>query len=94
MVMASHWAQRASDLAPEERHLLERWLGRSLSDEETVSLNVYKPHPAPTGPERESLRQAIISQAREIGLRAPESSEQEADALVDQALADIRRKSA
>jgi hypothetical protein len=92
--MASHWVQRASDLAPEERHLLERWLGRSLSDEETVSLNVYKPHPAPGGPERQSLRQAIISQACEIGLRAPESSEQEADALVDQALADIRRRPA
>ena len=92
--MPSNWVHKVSDLAPEERVLVERWLGRQLSDDETVSLNVYKPHPTPTGAERETLRREIISQAREIGSRAAEISDQEADALIDHAFADIRRKPA
>lgn len=65
---------------------------RRLSDDETVSLNVYKSHPAPTCAERETLRREIISKAREIGRRAGEISDQETDALIDDAFADIRRK--
>jgi len=92
--MPNNWVHKASDLAPEERVLVERWLGRALSDDETVSLIVYKPHPAPAGAERETLRLEIISQAREIGSRAPEIRDDEADHLVDQAFADVRRKPA
>jgi hypothetical protein len=73
---------------------VERWLGRAVSDEETVSLSVYQLHPAPVGPEREALRRQIVSQARAIGLRAPEIGDEEAGALVDEALAEIRRKPA
>lgn len=92
--MPNNWVHRVRDLAREERMLVERLLGRALSDDETVSLNVYTPHPAPAGPEREALRREIISQAREIGSRAQGIAEEEADALVDQAIADIRRKPA
>jgi len=88
------WVHRVSDLGREERMLVERWLGRAVSDEETISLNAYKPHPAPVGPEREALRREIISQAGEIGSRAPEIGEEEAGALVDRAFAEIRRKPA
>ena len=92
--MPNNWAHRASDLAREERMLVERLVGRALADDETVSLNVYKPHPGPVGAESEALRREIISQAREIGSRAQEIGEEEADALVEQAFADIRRKPA
>ena len=92
--MPNNWVHKASELARDERMLVERLLGRALSDDETVSVSVYKPHPAPVGPEREALRRQIISQAREIGSRAQEIGEEEADALVDQAFADIRRKPA
>jgi hypothetical protein len=92
--MAGNRVHKVSDLAPEERLLVERWLGRQLSDDETFSLNVYRAHTAPAGVERETLRREIISQAREIGSRAAEISDQEADALIDLALADIRRKPA
>jgi len=74
--------------------LVERWLGRAVSDDETISLNAYEPHPAPVGPEREALRREILSQAREIGSRAPEIGEGEAGALVDKAFAEIRSKPA
>lgn len=92
--MPNNWVHRVRDLAREERMLVERLLGRALSDDDTVSLNVYTPHPSPAGSEREALRREIISQAREIGSRAQGIGEEEADALVDQAFADIRRKPA
>ena len=91
--MANSWVHRVGDLAREERMLVERWLGRAVSEDETISLNAYKPHSAPVGPERESLRREIVSQAREIGSRQ-EIGEDEAGALVDEAIAEIRRKPA
>jgi hypothetical protein len=69
---------------------VERWLGRALSTDETVTLNVYRPRAAPAGAEREALRRTIIAQAREIGSRVPDVSEDEADAVVDEAFAEIR----
>ena len=69
---------------------VERWLGRSLSRDETVTLNAYRPHAAPAGAEREALRQTLLAQAREIGSRGPDVSEDEADAVVDEAFAEIR----
>lgn len=69
---------------------VEQWLGRALSRDETVTLNAYRPHVPPSGAEREVLRRNIIAQAREIGSRGPDVSEDEADALVDEAFAETR----
>jgi hypothetical protein len=92
--MANSYVHKASDLVREERMLVERWLGRPLSDDETVSLNVYRPHRAPTGFEREALRKDILSQAREIGSRAQPLSETDAAGLIDEAIEASRRKPA
>lgn len=59
--MPDTWVHRASDLAAAERRLVEQWLGRAVSDEETVSLSVYKLHPAPVGLGREALRITLDS---------------------------------
>ena len=88
--MPNHSVHKASDLAPDERMFVERWLGRALFRDETVTLNAYRPPAAPAGPGRETLRRNIIAQAREIGSRGPDVSEDEADALVDEAFAEIR----
>jgi hypothetical protein len=88
--MPNHSVHKASDLAPEERMFVERWLGRALSRDETVTLNAYRPHAAPVSADREALRRSIIAQAREIGSRGPDVSEDEADALVDEAFAVVR----
>ena len=88
--MPNHSVHKASDLAPDERLFVERWLGRALFRDETVTLNAYRPHAAPTGAERDVLRRNIIAQAREIGSRGPDVSEDEADAVVDEAFAEIR----
>jgi len=88
--MSNHSVHKASDLPRDERLLVERWLGRVLADEETISLNAYRPHPGPTGDEREALRREIVMQACEIGSRAQNVTEDEVDALVDEAFAATR----
>ena len=88
--MPNHSVRKANDLAPDERTFVEPWLGRALSRDETVTLNAYRPHAAPAGAEREALRRNIIAQACEIGSRGQDVSEDEADALADEAFAEIR----
>jgi hypothetical protein len=39
------------EMPRDERLLIERWLGRVLSDDEIISVSVYRPHPGPAGPE-------------------------------------------
>jgi hypothetical protein len=90
--MPDHSVHKAGDLARDERLLVERWLGRSLSDDETISINAYHPHPAPNGYERELLRQEIMTQAREIGLRVQDANEEDVDELLDEAIAATRRR--
>lgn len=89
--MPNHSVHKASDLAHDERLVVERWLGRALSDNETVSVNAYRPHGAPTGKKREALRHQILSQAREIGSRDQGLTEEAIDVLVDEAFGEIRR---
>ena len=90
--MADHSVHKAGDLASDERRLVERWLGRPLSNDETISVNAYRLHSAPTGDEHETLWREILTQAREIGARAPDASEKEVDALLDEAFAATRGK--
>ena len=88
--MHDHSAHKAGDLARDERLPVERWLGRPLANDETISVNAYRPHSAPTGDEREILRQEILTQAREIGARLQGASEKDIDALLNEALAATR----
>lgn len=90
--MSDHAVHKAADLPPDERLLVERWLGRVLSGDETISVNVYRQHGAPTGDERGALRREIVTQAHEIGARAPDVSDDEINALLDEAFADTRRR--
>ena len=88
--MPDHSVHRAGDLARDERLLVERWLGRPISNDETISVNAYRPHNAPTGNEREILWKEIMTQAREIGSRLPDANEKDIDALIDEAFAAAR----
>ena len=68
--MADHAVHKAGDLAPDERLIVERWLGRALSNDETISLNAYRPHTPPARDKCETLRREIVTQAQEIVSRA------------------------
>ena len=88
--MSDHIVHKAGDLARDERLLVERWLGRPLSNDETISVNAYRTHSAPTGDEREILGREIVTQAREIGSRVQNANEKDVDALLDEAIAVTR----
>ena len=88
--MPDHSVHKASDLAGDERLIIERWLGRTLSSDETISISAYRPHTPPDSAKRETLRQSIIAQAREIGSRSANVSDQEIDNLLSEAFDDIR----
>jgi hypothetical protein len=88
--MLDHSVHKAGDLAHDERLVVERWLGRALSNDETITLNAYRPHSAPMGDERESLRREIVAQAQEIGSRVQDVNEKDVDTLVDEAISATR----
>jgi len=89
--LPDRFVHRADELAQDERRILERWLGRPIGNDETISLNVYRPHDAPGSGTRAELRHEILQQAKETGTRGQGMSESEIDALVDDAIAATRR---
>ena len=88
--MPEHSVHKATDLARDERLLVERWLGRALSNDETISVKVYRPHSAPASDEREALRREIVTQAQEIGSRAQDANDKSVDSLIDEAFGAAR----
>ena len=59
--MSDYFLRKASDLAADERLLIERWLGRSLAGDETISVNAYRAHSVPPVEEREVLQRQIAA---------------------------------
>jgi hypothetical protein len=88
--MPDHSIHRASDLAGDERLIVERWLGRAISSDETISINAYRPHAGPDSAKRQGLRQEIVDQAREIGSRAEDITDRELEDLLGEAFDDVR----
>jgi hypothetical protein len=88
--MPDHSIHRASDLAGDERMIVERWLGRALANDETISVNAYRPHVAPDSARRQELRRDIVAQAREIGSRAEDITGRGLEDLLGEAFADVR----
>ena len=88
--MPDHSVHKASDLAGDERLVIERWLGRTLSNDETISINAYRPHNPPGHRKRQTLRRKIVAQARDIGSRAGDISDQETEDLFGEAFDDVR----
>ena len=88
--MPDHSVHKAVDLARDERLLVERWLGRPLSNDETISVNAYRPYFSPAGNDR--VWEEILTQAREIGSRvgAEDAAKTGVDDLLDEAFNAVR----
>ena len=79
---------KASDLAPDERLVVERWLGRPVSEDETITLTTYR---EASEAERRAAGREFMALAKEIGSRA-EDNQEEIGALVDEAVQSVRRE--
>jgi hypothetical protein len=88
--LPDYTVHKAIDLGREERLLVERWLGRALMSDETISVNAWRSHSTPSGNRLETLRRDIVNQAVEIGSRAADMAPEEIEALVEEAFAATR----
>jgi hypothetical protein len=88
--MSNSALRKARDLSPDVRDALESLLGRSLQEEETVSVQTFPTHEAPTGPEREEAWSRLMERIDKTAARVTHVPEAELDALIDEA-SDYRR---
>ena len=83
--MSNNALRKARDLSPNVRNALEMLLGRPLQEEETVSIQAYPTHNAPTGLEREEGWKRLLDRIDRTAARVKDVPEAELDALIDEA---------
>ena len=83
--MSNSALRKARDLSPNVRNALESLLGRSLLEEETVSVQTYPTHEAPAGKEREEAWKRLLARIDLTAARVKDVPEAELDALIDEA---------
>jgi hypothetical protein len=79
-----------SELAPDERVVLERILGRALEDTELVGVTTNLVKPAPEGAEREEAWKRMLEGMREMQEHFAGVPEEELYALIDEAIDYVR----
>src|SRR5206468_10411888 len=71
-------------LSSDVRDALERLLGRALQEEETISVQTYPTHEAPTGSERDEAWRRLLERIDKTAARVANVPESELDALIDE----------
>jgi mannose/cellobiose epimerase-like protein (N-acyl-D-glucosamine 2-epimerase family) len=80
----------ARDLPASARSAVENLLGRSLRDDEEVSVMALDPHPAPSGEARWASADRLRSALDQLALKAQNVANGEVDEAVDEAMNHIR----
>ena len=84
-----NWAR---DLPAAARAAIEKLLGRSLRDDEEVSVMALEPHPAPSGEARRQTTERLKSALDQLAHKAKTVSSDEFDAAVDEAMDHVRAR--
>jgi hypothetical protein len=79
----------ARDLPASARTAVENLLGRSLRDDEEVSIMALDPHPAPSGEARRASAERLRGALDQLALKA-QVADEEVDDAVDEAMNRIR----
>ena len=79
---------KVAELPAEARHAVESLLGRSLQEDEAISINVYQP--APTGQAKEAASQRLFQRIDQTAARAQGVPEDEIEAAIDEAADYVR----
>lgn len=77
---------KASELKPETRAAVEAELGRSLQDDEEVSIMAFVTHEAPTGKARTVAGRKLQDHLDRIDQKTKSVPEQEKEEALDEAL--------
>ena len=92
--MSNNALRKARDLSPNVRDALEALLGRTLQEEETVSIQTYPTHEAPTGKERDEAWKRLLDRIDLTAARVKDVPEAELDMLIDEATDYVRHHAA
>ena len=88
--MPSLLIHRASELKTETRAALEAELGRTLLDDEEVSIMTFVPHAAPTGEARVEAERNLQEHFDRIDQRSRGASPEEIEDALDEAIRNVR----
>ena len=80
--------RKVTELPADARNAMEHLLGRSLREDEAISINVYKP--TPTGEAREEAARRLLERIDQTAQRARGVPEAEIDAAIDEAADHVR----
>jgi len=80
----------ARGLSPAVRNAVEALLGRTLKDDEAVSVRAYQPHEAPPAEHRRNAVRGLRQYFANIDRKAKDVPEDELDEIVDEAIRSVR----
>jgi len=81
---------KESELRAQTRIALEAELGRSLQDDEEVSIMTFVPHAAPTGAARTEAGHKLEDHFKRIDQKLQGAPEKEVEEALDEALRNVR----
>lgn len=82
----------ARDLPETVKAAIETLLGRSLKDDEQVSVRTFQLHAAPRGEARRRAARRLQKHLTRMGAKARHARRSEMDAAIDEALNHVRPK--
>lgn len=88
--MANVLIHKANELRPQTRAAVEAELGRSLKDDEAVSIMAFSMHEAPSGEARRKAAQKLQSHLQRTDKRTGKMNEKQTEAALQEALKDAR----
>lgn len=83
--------RRVTELSADTRHAMESILGRSLQEDEVISINTYKP--ASRGSAREEISHRLLERVDKTAQRVKQVPDEEIDAAIDEATDYVRHHS-
>ena len=81
---------KANELKPQTRAAVEAELGRSLRDDEDVSIMAFSMHDSPTGEARREAGQKLEAHLKRMDSQAAKVSDEEAEVALNEALKNVR----
>ena len=80
--------RKVTELSSDARHAMEGLIGRSLREDEAISINVY--NPAPSGELRHKISRQLLERVDKTAAKASGISDDEIDAAIDEAADHVR----
>jgi hypothetical protein len=88
--MSNVLIHKARELKPQTRAAVEAELGRSLKDDEDVSIMAFSTHEAPAGAARSQAGEKLQSYFKKADKRRAKQNGQESEAALQEALKTVR----